>query len=56
MIDSRNNNMNGGKDVTKAKKKSNSNSGSGGGFQSMGLSEEVYRGIVKMGFWVRNNK
>ena len=23
---------------------------SGGGFQSMGLSEEVYRGIVKMGF------
>jgi hypothetical protein len=34
----------------KSRKKGGGNSG--GGFQSMGLSEEVYRGIVKMGFRV----
>ena len=33
----------------KSKKKGGSNSG---GFQGMGLSEEIYRGIVKMGFRV----
>uniref|UniRef100_A0A7S3V9E8 RNA helicase n=1 Tax=Chaetoceros debilis TaxID=122233 RepID=A0A7S3V9E8_9STRA len=27
-----------------------SKTGSGGGFQSLGLSDEVYRGVVKMGF------
>jgi hypothetical protein len=29
------------------------NKGGGGGFQSLGLSDEVYRGVVKMGFRVR---
>ena len=35
------------------KKSNNGGSGNSGGFQSMGLSEEVYRGIMKMGFRVR---
>ncbi len=38
----------------KGKKKSSGSSG--GGFQGMGLSEEVYRGVVKMGFRVSNTK
>lgn len=33
----------------KSKKK---NIGNSGGFQGLGLSDEVYRGIVKMGFRV----
>ena len=33
-------------------KHKSSNKKGGGGFQSMGLSEEIYRGIVKMGFRV----
>ena len=37
----------------KPKKK---NSGNSGGFQGMGLSEEVYRGVVKMGFRVSTKK
>lgn len=40
----------GSQDV-KGRRKSNGHSNSGG-FQAMGLSEEVYRGIVKMGFRV----
>ena len=38
-----------GSQDAKSRKKSGSNSG---GFQGMGLSEEVYRGIVKIGFRV----
>mmetsp|Transcript_25700 Transcript_25700/g.31659 ORF Transcript_25700/g.31659 Transcript_25700/m.31659 type:complete len:1036 (+) Transcript_25700:141-3248(+) len=37
---------------TKPRKKGGGSSNSGGGFQSMGLSEPVYGGIVKMGFRV----